>query len=121
MEKSLVHWTPTTVLAMSLAAVLPQASSAAEPEGGGRLEEIVVTAQKRSENLQTVPISITALGTEKLEELNVTKFEDYVQYLPSVSFQTSGPGFARVFMRGVSSGDNGNHSGPLPSVAIYID
>jgi outer membrane receptor protein involved in Fe transport len=108
-------------IAAAVMASLPRLYAAEAAEESGGLEEIVVTAQKRTENLQEVPVSITALSTEKLEQLNVTKFEDYVQYLPSVSFQTSGPGFARVFMRGVSSGDNGNHSGPLPSVGVYLD
>jgi outer membrane receptor protein involved in Fe transport len=88
---------------------------------GPAIEEIVVTSQKRSENLQDVPLSITALGTEKLEELHVTDFNDYAQLLPSVSFQTFGPGFAHVYMRGVVSGGDGNHSGSLPSVGTYLD
>lgn len=87
----------------------------------GGLEEIIVTAQKRTENLQEVPLSIAAFDTAKLEELKVQDFEDYVKYLPNVSYYQLGPGFARVFMRGVSSGDNGNHSGPLPSVGMYLD
>ena len=84
---------------------------------------IVVTAQKRSENLQNVPIAIQALGTQKLEQLNVTKFTDYVQQLPSVTFQALGgtPGTNVVYMRGVASGGDGNHSGSLPSVGVYFD
>ncbi|WP_454717706.1 TonB-dependent receptor [Caulobacter segnis] len=85
------------------------------------LEEVVVTAQKRSENLQDVPVSIQALGGEKLEQLQVASFVDYVKYLPSVSFTTSGPGFGQVYMRGVASGGDGNHSGSLPSVGTYLD
>ena len=85
------------------------------------LGEVVVTAQKRSENMQKVPISIQVLGQQKLEELHVNKFEDYAKLLPSVSFDNSGPGFNRPYMRGVVSGDNGNHSGSLPSVGIYLD
>lgn len=85
------------------------------------LEEVVVTAQKRSENLQDVPVSIQALGGEKLEQLQVAAFVDYVKYLPSVSFTTSGPGFGQVYMRGVASGGDGNHSGSLPSVGVYLD
>jgi len=61
---------------------------------------VVVTAQKRAENLQDVPLSITAIGSEKLEQLGVQNFDDYVKYLPSVAYQSGGPGFARVFMRG---------------------
>lgn len=84
---------------------------------------IIVTAQKRSENLQSVPIAIQALGTQKLEQLNVTKFTDYVQQLPSVTFQALGgtPGTNVVYMRGVASGGDGNHSGSLPSVGVYLD
>ena len=78
----------------------------------GGLEEIVVTAQKRSENLQNVPISIQAFGTRKLEELNVNNFEDYAKLLPSLTFQSLGPGFTRNYFRGVVSGGDGNHSGP---------
>jgi outer membrane receptor protein involved in Fe transport len=85
------------------------------------LEEIVVTAQKRTEDLQSVPISIQAFGTQRLQELNIVKFDDYVRFLPSVSIQSAGPGFAAVYMRGVASGGDGNHSGPLPSVGIYLD
>lgn len=85
------------------------------------LEEVVVTAQKRSENLQDVPISIQALGTEKLDELQVSDFADYIKYLPSVTFKSGGPGFSTVYMRGVASGENNNHSGPLPSVGVYLD
>jgi len=85
------------------------------------LEEVVVTAQKQQENLQAVPMSIQAFGTTKLEELRIQNMEQYVRFMPSVSIQTLGPGFTRVFMRGVASGDNGNHSGPMPSVGMYLD
>lgn len=84
--------------------------------------EIVVTAQKRSESLQKVPISIQALGTAKLEELNISDFKGYAQQLPSVSFQSTGtPGNSVIYMRGVASGGDGNHSGSLPSVGVYFD
>jgi outer membrane receptor protein involved in Fe transport len=85
------------------------------------LEQVVVTAQKRSENLQDVPVSIQALGQAKLEQLQVSGFTDYVKYLPSVSFQTASPGFSNVYFRGVASGGDGNHSGSLPSVGVYLD
>lgn len=82
---------------------------------------VVVTAQKRVENVQDVPVSIQVLGGEKLEELVVSDFNDYVKYLPSVSFQSTSPGFSNVYMRGVASGGDGNHSASLPSVGIYLD
>jgi iron complex outermembrane recepter protein len=105
--------------AMLIGAPVVQAQQAASDNTG--LEEVVVTALKTQQNLQDVPLSIQAIGTERLEELNVKGFDDYVRYLPSVSFQSAGPGFARVFMRGAAAGDNGNHSGPQPGVGQYLD
>ena len=85
------------------------------------LEEIIVSATKRDESLQTVPISITAFTTKTLEQLNVTDFASYAQFLPSVSFQYGGPGSSRVYFRGIVSGNDGNHSASLPSVGTYLD
>src|SRR5437763_2965311 len=82
---------------------------------------IIVTAQKRSENLQNVPMSIQALGTQQLEDLNVANFQDYTRLLPSISYQTFQPGTTNVYIRGVASGGDGNHSGSLPSVGVYLD
>ena len=93
----------------------------AQETSSATLEDIVVTAQKRSESLQTVPVSITALNTEKLEELNLQGVDDYIKYLPSVSYQSTGPGSAKLYMRGVSSGGDGVHSGSPPSVGVYLD
>jgi outer membrane receptor protein involved in Fe transport len=84
-------------------------------------DEIVVTAQKREENLQDVPISIQALGTQRLDEANVSNFADYTKLTPTDSFQTSQPGTTNVYIRGVASGGDGNHSGSLPSVGVYLD
>ena len=82
---------------------------------------IIVTATKREENLQNVPVSIQAIGTRRLDQLNISNFEDFTKQLPSVSFQTFQPGFTTVYMRGVASGGDGNHSGSLPSVGFYLD
>ncbi|MBB4101313.1 TonB-dependent receptor [Sphingomonas kyeonggiensis] len=84
-------------------------------------DEIVVTAQKRDESIQSVPISMLAIGTRKLDQLNISNFNEYTQLLPSVAFQTSQPGLTTVYMRGVASGGDGNHSGSLPSVGSYLD
>lgn len=86
-----------------------------------QVDEIVVTTQRRSENLQDVPISILALGTEKLEHLEVSGFEDYAKFLPSVTFQSTRPNQTSVYFRGVVSGGDGNHSASLPSVGVYFD
>ncbi|MFP5328702.1 MAG: TonB-dependent receptor [Alphaproteobacteria bacterium] len=83
--------------------------------------EIVVTAQKREENLQDVALSIIALGTRRLDQLNIADFEDFAQQLPSVSFNQSQSGGLVIYMRGVATGGDGNHSGSLPSVGTYLD
>ena len=107
-------------LASALLACLHPAHAAdtAEPA----LEEITVTAQKRAENLQDVPVSIQAFDTKALEQLRIEDFDDYAKFLPSVSFQKVGsPSFEHTYMRGVSSGGDGNHSGSQPSVGMYLD
>lgn len=112
----------SVVVRAPLASAILLALSPAQAQQPTALGEVIVTAQKRGEeSIQDVPMSIQAIGTEKLEELNITKFDDYVKFLPSVSYQSFGPGFALVYMRGVSSGGDGNHSGPLPSVGVYLD
>jgi len=68
-----------------------------------------------------VPMSIQALGTERLDELKINDFSDYVKFLPSVAFTSFGPGFSLPYFRGVASGENNNHSGPSPSVGMYLD
>jgi len=89
------------------------------------MTEIVVTAQRRTQNLQDVPIAIQALTGETLKQLNVTTFDDLIRYLPNVTAPTAGPGQAQIFMRGLSAGSNGTQSGGsisgFPNVAIYLD
>jgi outer membrane receptor protein involved in Fe transport len=92
------------------------------------LAEVVVTAEKRTENLQNVPVSIQVLDNKRLEELKVGGLDDYVKYSPSVAFSrgdgqgsNGGPGNSHVYMRGVVSGVNENHSGSQPSVGTYLD
>ncbi|HVI31497.1 TonB-dependent receptor [Phenylobacterium sp.] len=97
------------------------AAPALAQTAGSQLEEVVVTAQKRSENLQDVPVSVQAIGTERLDELQISDMTDYARFLPNVTIQTAAPGFSTIYMRGVASGENNNHSGPLPSVGVYLD
>ena len=96
----------------------PAPTTAQAPEDEAN---IIVTATRRAENLQDVPIAITALGTETLDELQVDDFDDYARFVPSLSYRSLGPGSANVYFRGVSSGENANHSASLPSVGTYLD
>ncbi|MEK6542339.1 MAG: TonB-dependent receptor [Pseudomonadota bacterium] len=99
----------------------PASAQTAAADAASESDDIVVTAQKREENLQDVPISVQVLGTRRLDQLNITNFNQYTQMLPSVAFQSSQPGVTTVYMRGVASGGDGNHSGSLPSVGVYLD
>jgi outer membrane receptor protein involved in Fe transport len=117
-------------LASAISAILagaPAVHAATEAETNV-LEEVVVTAQKRTENLQSVPISIEVLSGAQLEQLDVTGLDGYVKYSPSIAYsrgQGQGgngePGSSHIYMRGVVSGANENHSGSQPSVGTYFD
>jgi outer membrane receptor protein involved in Fe transport len=96
---------------------------AAEPTETGQLEEVVVTAQKRVEDQQRVPISLQVLSGETLQNLNVTGFASFAQYIPSLSYRSWGPGQTAFFFRGISStnGTTQLHAGYLPSTGMYVD
>lgn len=122
-------WLGSSLLVLAAPAVAQNAAAPASSPGtptaaatvGTGLEEIVVTAQKREETLQSVPISIQAFSNKKLTQMRVDSFTDYAALIPSLSYQTAGPGTAKTYFRGVVSGGDGNHSGSQPSVGTYLD
>jgi len=91
------------------------------------IEEVVVTAEKRSEDLQKVPMQVQAITAQKLQDLHLNNFTDFALYMPNVTYAVSGqgsnggPGFSNINMRGIASDQNGNHSGPVPTVGVYFD
>jgi iron complex outermembrane receptor protein len=113
------------VILSGSAAGLAHAAAATDTENSDAIEEITVTAQRRTENIQNVPITIQALTAETLTQLSVTTFDDFVRYLPNVSVASNGPGQGYIFMRGLSVGAAGSQSsgtiGGFPNVAIYLD
>src|ERR1700681_1932212 len=121
-------------ISYAVAAILGGAScaaSAAEPAAGSTeaatdaLAEITVTAQRRTQNIQDVPISMQALTAQTLQQLNVSTLDDYIKYLPNVTTANNGPGQNEVFMRGLSAGSQPSQgsasTGLWPNVAIYLD
>jgi iron complex outermembrane recepter protein len=122
-------------IARAVAAILGAqagvAAAADQPAGGetgsaiASIQEVVVTAQRRSENVQDVPIAIQAFSGERLQQLNVTTFEDLIRHLPNVSGASQGPGQVQIFMRGLSAGSVPTQSGGsingFPNVALYLD
>jgi iron complex outermembrane recepter protein len=113
-------------LASAISAILAGVP-VAHADSEGALDEIVVTAQKKVENLQNVPISIEVLDGEKIENLHIANLDDYVKYSPGISLVrgegqggNGQPGTSHIYMRGVVSGGT-NHSGSQPSVGVYLD
>ena len=98
-----------TALALALA---PMAAFA-QP----MLEEVLVTAQKRTESLQDVPISISAMSGAKIEEQGITNLEELTLYIPNVNIN-QGQATPNLYIRGVGSGTN---AGFEQSVGMYID
>jgi iron complex outermembrane recepter protein len=123
-----------TKVSSAIAAILSTCSAglvhpapASEPEGdSGGLTEITVTAQRRSENMQNVPITIQAFTSESLSELHVATFDDFVKYVPNVAVASNGPGQNNIYMRGLSIGAGGSqgtgqNTTQMPNVAVYLD
>jgi iron complex outermembrane receptor protein len=91
----------------------------------GTIEEIVVTATKRSESMQDIPLSVNAITGSEMRDLGIDNFDDYVQYLSNVVFSGRGPGRSEVFMRGAASEQSAltvsSIQGTSPTVALYQD
>jgi len=114
------------ILSSSPAGLVYGASSSDADSNSEEIQEITVTAQRRVQNMQDVPITIQALTAETLTQLNVSTFDDFVKYLPNVTAAANGPGQGNIFMRGLSTGgETGNQGvgvvGSFPNVAVYLD
>src|SRR5215813_12988864 len=105
-----------TKIGVAVAAAL----AAAEAAGGGGLTEVVVTARKVQENLQDVPISINVLTQQDLQNLGIMRFDDFATKVPSLSFNSIGPGTQVFFCRGVSDGSNGNYAN-TSATGVFLD
>ncbi len=112
-------------IAVASPAVAQDAPTGEAEEARGGVPTIVVTAQKRSEDLQDVPVSVSAIGEEQLDELNIDTFEDYLDQLPTVTAGGSGPGQSTIYIRGLASTTPNlsvaGVAGLAPNVALYLD
>lgn len=120
---------PTALMAtsalLSVRAAVAQALATAQAPSGNTLGMVIVTAEKRREDAQTVPLSIQAITSQQLQQLAANSFGDYVSFAPSISFQSNsalngGPSGDLIYMRGVADGTT-SPGGPLPLVATYLD
>ncbi len=109
--------------ALAAPALCLLAAPAQSQEGsGGTIDEVVVTAQRKSESIQDVPIAITAVGEQTLRDQNVKGIEDYFALTPNVSFRSDGSRDRKdLSMRGISNQLN-QYSNVRPATyAFYID
>jgi iron complex outermembrane recepter protein len=100
-----------------------QAEAAAEDDGA--IKEIIVTATRRDESANKIPLAIQALSGDSLSDLGVTKFDKLIEYLPNVRTASRGPGASSIFIRGLSTDSPGlqvsGTAGAQPTVALYIN
>lgn len=103
---------------IAVSAVLSTAASA-------QVDQIVVTATKRAENAQDIPVAVQALSGDSLDELRVDNFSDYLVQLPGVTAGGSGPGQNTIYIRGLASTTpnltTAGVAGLAPNVALYLD
>lgn len=112
-------------MAQTVAADQATAPAPAAKAKRGGVPTIVVTAQRRSEDLQDVPVAVTAIGSEELDELNIDTFEDYLEQIPSVTAGGNGPGQSTIYIRGLASTTPNitvaGVAGLAPNVALYLN
>ena len=110
----------TLSAAVTLTTALPIAASAQNA-----IDEIVVTARKKSESLQDVPVAVSALDSKAIDQLGIENFEDYLTQMPSLTAGGVGPGQNTIYIRGVASTtpkiEVAGVSGLAPNVAFYLD
>jgi iron complex outermembrane recepter protein len=113
---------PTTAIVFAAPADTTSTASSGESL---EVQEVVVTAQRRSESIQDVPITVQAITGDQLAQLNVTNFNDLLKYTPNVTFSGNGPGTGNVYIRGLGGIGSGNQSqsttAAFPNVALYLD
>jgi outer membrane receptor protein involved in Fe transport len=94
----------------------PEAPPAGEGLRAGETQQIVVTAQKRKEDVRKVPLSVSVLSAEQLGERQVATFSDLTRAVPNVAFDTqAGQGLSTISIRGISS------QAGQATVSIYLD
>jgi len=104
--------------AFSIALGVAQSSNAFADEN---IEEVIVTASKRSENLQDLAMSVQAITAAELDLKNIKGLDDIANLSPAVTLDAGGPGNSTFYIRGVSDGGFGNPSGAASTTALYLD
>jgi iron complex outermembrane recepter protein len=112
------------ITGLSALAVISFAHAATQTGASGatELQEVVVTAEKISQSLEKLPLSVTVFDQEALRRLGAQSFLDYAANVPALSFESLAPGEQRILLRGVSDGvDTGLRAATQNVTGIYID
>src|SRR5450755_289672 len=116
------YLTPRSIRLLSAA---PALTIMKDTSTGDELQDVTVTANRREEKLQDVPITVQVLSGEQLRELTLNTFEDVIRYTPNVTYSGNGPATGNIFIRGLGSPGTGNQTqatvAPFPNVALYLD
>lgn len=106
-------------------AILTAAVLAATTGTHAQIEEVIVTATKQRSSTQDIPIAVTAMTGESMEQLGISNFTDYLVQLPGVTAGGSGPGQNTIYIRGIASTTpnltTAGVAGLAPNVALYLD
>ena len=121
----MVSTAAAVLVSMGAGAAFAADAPAAAAENDRAIEDIVVTATRREEAVNKIPVAIQALGGESLQKLNVVNFEKLVEYLPNVRTASQGPGTSAMYIRGLSTDTPGlqitGTAGAQPNVALYLN
>ena len=116
------YLTPETV---RILADTPSAANTAQVPTREDLPEVFISANRREEDLQDVPITVQTFTGEQLKQLSVTTFDDLLRYTPNVTYSGNGPGTGNIFIRGLGFVGTGNQAqstiAPFPNIALYLD
>jgi outer membrane receptor protein involved in Fe transport len=113
------------MISCAVAALVSGGAAVAQTVASNGIEQVVVTAERRSESVQNVPTTIQAFTGQALADLNAATLDSLLRYTPNITYGNNGPGQGEIIMRGLSNGFRGNQSsgtiGNFPNVAIYLD
>lgn len=111
---------PALLALIGASSALAQATATkvAQPEAA-QIEEVVVTAQRRSESLQEVPVTVTAFGADQVQQARIRQIDDVAGLTPGLQFDAFPASQPRISIRGIGSSDRG--AAGDPSSAVFLD
>ena len=118
------HWAAAIAVGWAISPLVEaQQSTNGASDTSTQLDQVVVTASRQgAENIQNVPMAISAISPDSLEKFGLGGLEDYAKLVPSLSLQQFGPGINKIDIRGITtSGIDYTDVQDRPLVAVYLD